>query len=201
MSTDKDIPIESFDSLVLINMEGEQAGRRSLRRIAENLKSVAYQGKKHVIPLYKSNPPHSRVLMVDPPTLGVYLFDPLGIPFTSAEYAAITKAYEGYQVVDLRFCVQDDQWNCGVYSAWLLEVWKGAGWAHTADEQAERLKDGMRVPGGEYREKALQLRQGYREMLSHIPEAILDRLAEPDGGVERASEILNDPRMHEGGNP
>ena len=99
---------------------GEQADRRSLRRVAENLNTVACQGKKHVLTLCKSTPPHWRVLMVDPPTLEVYLFDPLGHPFIMAEYAAITMAYEGYQVVDLRFCVQDDLWNCGVYSAWVL---------------------------------------------------------------------------------
>ena len=65
------------------------------------------------------------------------------------------------------------------------------------DEQVERLKDGMRVPGGEYGEKALQLRHGYMGMLLHISEATLDSLAGPDGGVERASEIVNGPPMPE----
>ena len=183
------------------HMGGVQADRRSLQMIAEKLKAVADQGEKHVLPLYKSNPPHWRVLMVDPTTMGVYLFDPLGHPFTEAECEAITMAYVGYEVVDLRFCVQDDSWNCGIYAAWVLEVWKGAGAAPTVDEQVERLKNGMRVPGGGYREKALQLRQGYKNMLLNISEATRDRLAEPDGGVERASEILNGPRMHGGGNP
>eukprot|EP00959_Pyramimonas_sp_CCMP1952_P241711 5051941-Pyramimonas_sp.AAC.1 len=65
---------------------------------------------------------HWRVVLVDPGARGVYLFDPIGCPFTGAEDEAIKEAYEGFQVEDLRLAVQSDSFNCSVYVAWIVKA-------------------------------------------------------------------------------
>mmetsp|Transcript_11352 Transcript_11352/g.23703 ORF Transcript_11352/g.23703 Transcript_11352/m.23703 type:complete len:222 (-) Transcript_11352:340-1005(-) len=152
-------------------------------------------GATHVLPLYKSSNVHWRVVLVDPRSRGVYLFDPLGAPSTAAEREAMSKAYEGYEMEDLGIRVQNDGYNCGVYVAWLARVWLAVGAAPTPRDQAERMRDAMRG-AGDYQEKARQLRREFRGVLlgpGGIPDDILDELE--DNFVLRAMEAVVGPAM------
>jgi hypothetical protein len=68
-------------------------------------------------------PGHWRVMIVSHLLNHVTLLDPLGNGFTQEEISNIMDEYRGYEFSIWKQCLQTDDWNCGVWVAWLASFW------------------------------------------------------------------------------
>jgi hypothetical protein len=64
-------------------------------------------------------PGHWRMLIVSHVLNHVTFLDPLRYGFTREEIRNVKDAYRGYESSIWKQCLQTDEWNCGVWVAWL----------------------------------------------------------------------------------
>ena len=114
---------------IWINMQMEESGEIcENERVRSFLKTYGQTLAQHkraeisgIYPMKSGG--HWRMYIVSYILQEVLLFDPLGEGFTSEEKSNIQAAYVGFTVNVWKQCLQSDEWNCGVWVAWLGTFW------------------------------------------------------------------------------
>eukprot|EP00959_Pyramimonas_sp_CCMP1952_P206975 4329478-Pyramimonas_sp.AAC.1 len=107
--------------------------RRVARREAEGASGT-------ILTLHKSSG-HWRVALVHHGARTAYHWDPYGHQVEVEVVTAIDEAYEGYVVRALPFRVQQDTFNCGVYTSWCADQFAGFI-SEGGDQEFERYLKG-----------------------------------------------------------
>ena len=68
-------------------------------------------------------PGHWRLMIVSHALKQIVLLDPFGDKFTNTEIRNVEQAYSGYTLTGRTEWLQTDEWNCGVWVAWIASLW------------------------------------------------------------------------------
>ena len=98
--------------------------RRRRGHIAKYARDILQHKRAGISGIYPMHlPGHWRLMIISHAMKQILLLDPMDACFSDRETQNIRRAFVGYTLIDRKDFLQTDDFNCGVWVAWVASLW------------------------------------------------------------------------------